>query len=44
MKIHPLVAELFDEDGHTDMTKLIIGLRNFANAPKGEQKYTYIKI
>jgi hypothetical protein len=44
MKIHPVVAELFDADGQTEMTKLIVGFRNFANAPKSEQKYTYFKI
>jgi hypothetical protein len=44
MKIHPVVAQLFHADGQTDMTKLIVGFRNFANAPKSEQKYTYIKI
>ena len=27
-------AELFPADGQTDMTKLIIALRSFANAPK----------
>ena len=36
MKIHRVGAELFDSvgrtDGQTDMTKLIVGFRNFANA------------
>ena len=27
-------AELFHVDGRTDMTKLIVAFRNFANAPK----------
>jgi hypothetical protein len=27
-------AELFDADGWTDMTKLLVVFRNFANAPK----------
>ena len=37
MKIRPLVPELFHEDGQTDMTKLIVSFRNFANALiKGE--------
>ena len=27
-------AELFHEDGQTDMTKLTVAFRNFANAPK----------
>jgi len=34
MKILPVGAELFHVDGRTDMTKLIIGFRNFAIAPK----------
>ena len=38
MKIRPVGAELFHADGQTDeqtdMTKLKIALRNFANAPK----------
>jgi len=34
MKIHPVEAELFHTDGRTDMTKLIVALWNFANAPK----------
>jgi hypothetical protein len=43
-KIRPVGAELFHEDGptdgradkRTDMTKLIVAFRNFANAPKNE--------
>ena len=38
MKIRPVGAELFhtdgQTDGRTDMTKLIVAFRNFANAPK----------
>jgi len=35
MKIHPVEAELFMlTDGRTDMTKLIVAFRKFANAPK----------
>jgi hypothetical protein len=34
MKIRPMGAELFHVDGWTDMTKLIVAFRNFANAPK----------
>jgi hypothetical protein len=34
MKIPPVGAELFDADGRTDMTKLIVAFRNFAKAPK----------
>ena len=29
-----MVAELFHADRRTDMTKLTVALRNFANAPK----------
>jgi hypothetical protein len=38
MKIHPVGAELFHVDGwtdrQTDMTKLMVAFRNFANTPK----------
>jgi len=34
MKIRPVGAELFHADERTDMTKLIVVYRNFANAPK----------
>jgi hypothetical protein len=38
MKIRPVETELFyadgRTDGETDMTKLIVAFRNFANAPK----------
>jgi hypothetical protein len=34
MKICPAGTELFHVDGQTDMTKLIVAYRNFANAPK----------
>ena len=36
MKIRPVGGELFHADGQTDMTKLIVAFRNFANAPKIE--------
>jgi len=32
MKIRPVGAEMFQADGQTDMTKLIVAFRNFANA------------
>jgi len=32
MKIRPVEAGLFHADGQTDMTKLIVAFRNFANA------------
>jgi len=38
MKIRPVQAELFHvearTDGRTDVTKLIVSFRNYANAPK----------
>jgi hypothetical protein len=34
MKIRPVGAELFHANGRTDMTKLTVASRNFANAPK----------
>jgi hypothetical protein len=34
MKIRSVGAELFHADRRTDMTKLIVAFRNFANAPK----------
>ena len=38
MKIHSVGAELFHVDGRadrrTDMTKLVVAFRNFANTPK----------
>jgi len=33
MKIRPVGAELFHEDGCADMAKLIATIRNFVNAP-----------
>ena len=33
MEIRPVGTELFHEDGQTDMTKLTVAFRNFANAP-----------
>jgi len=34
MKIRPVEAKLFHADRRTDMTKLIVAFRNFANAPE----------
>ena len=34
MKILPVGAELFHAKGQTDMTRLIVAFRNFANSPK----------
>jgi hypothetical protein len=40
MKIRPVGAELFHAggrtDGQTDVTKLTVAFRNFANAPKND--------
>ena len=36
MKIRPVGAELFHVDGRTDMTKLVLAFRNFANAPRNQ--------
>ena len=33
-------AELFHADGQTDMTKVIVAFRNFANAPKNCKNVT----
>jgi hypothetical protein len=37
-KVRPVGAELFHADRRTDMTKLIIAVGNFANAPKTADK------
>jgi hypothetical protein len=34
MKIRPMGAELFHADKQTDITKLIVAFRNFANVRK----------
>jgi hypothetical protein len=34
MKIRRVEVVLFEEEGQTDMTRLIVAFRNFANAPK----------
>jgi hypothetical protein len=34
MKIRPVGAELFHEDGQTDMTKITVASRNYVNVPK----------
>ena len=34
IKIHPLGAEMFHADRRTSITKLIIAIRHFANAPE----------
>ena len=37
MKIRPVGAALFHADGRTDMSKLIVVFRNFANAPNNDK-------
>jgi len=36
IKTLPVVAELFHADRRTDMTQLILNIRNYANAPKNQ--------
>jgi len=38
----PVAAEVFHTDGRTEMTKLIVAFRNFANAPKNYPCYPQI--
>jgi hypothetical protein len=38
MKILPVRAELFQSERRKNMTKPIVALRNFANAPNGRRK------
>jgi NADH:ubiquinone oxidoreductase subunit len=44
IEIRPVGAELFhadwQKDGRTDMTKLTVAFRNFANAPKNDSRTT----
>ena len=42
MKIRPVGAELFHADRRTDMTKLTITFRNFANAPTSDGLVSFI--
>ena len=46
MKIRPVAAELFhadrQSDGRTDMTKLIVAVRNFANAARKRNEFNYM--
>ena len=42
IKIRLMGAELFNADGQTDLTKLIVAFRNFANAPKNERRESRI--
>jgi hypothetical protein len=38
MKIRPVEADLFHADGRTDIKKLTVAARNFANSPKNLTK------
>jgi len=46
MKIGPVGAEFFhadvQTDRHTDMTKLIVAFRNFANAPENTTSWAHV--
>ena len=42
MKIRPVAAELFHANGRTDMTKLIVAIRNYANASKKHSKFSFL--
>jgi hypothetical protein len=44
MKICPMGAELFHVDRRTDMMKLIVAIRNFADMPKSYISYKYVLI
>jgi hypothetical protein len=41
MKIRLVVAELFHADRRTDISKLIVAFRSFANAPKNYLSTTF---
>jgi len=34
MEIHPVGTDLYHAEEHTDIKKLVVGFRNFANTPK----------
>jgi hypothetical protein len=41
MKVRPVGAELFHVDRQTDVTKLIVAFRNFANVPKKQLEIAF---
>ena len=43
IEIRAVGAELFHADGRTDMTKLIVAFRNFANAPQNSNTKFSVK-
>jgi len=44
MKIRPVGAELFHADGQTDMTRLIVAIRNCVKAPEKTVTVTLIRM
>ena len=42
MKISPVRAELFQAEGQTDMTKLVVAFRSFAKGPKTTQEWVNV--
>jgi hypothetical protein len=42
MKICPVRAELFYAEGQTDMKKLVVAYRNFAEVPKTKQEWANV--
>jgi len=43
MKIRPVGSDLYHADGWTDMTKLTVTFRNFANAPKSVTEFSVFR-
>ena len=43
IRIRPVGAELFYAEGQTDMKKLIVSFRNFANASKNQQNTLFLE-
>jgi hypothetical protein len=44
INIRPVGTELFCVDGRTDMTKLIVALRNFANTPNNISSFIILVV
>jgi len=44
LNIRPMGAELFHADGQTDMTKLVVAFRNFANAPRKRKTIRHLAL
>ena len=43
MKFRPVGAELYHEEGRTDITKILETFRHFENAPKDELEWMWKK-